>query len=107
MARERILHLTKKDFVIQTFRAGGKGGANQNARDTGVRIIHPPSGARGESREHRTQHQNRTAAFKRMAASAEFRKWIRIEHARVAGAIDAWVEEQMRPDKLVIEYGPF
>jgi protein subunit release factor B len=26
----RILHLTKKDFIRQTLRAGGKGGQKQN-----------------------------------------------------------------------------
>ena len=56
--RELLFRVTMKDCDRQTFRAGGKGGQNQNKRDTGVRIIHRASGAVGESREHRTQGQN-------------------------------------------------
>lgn len=104
MPRERILHLTKDDFVVQTFRSGGKGGQNQNKRDTGVRIIHPPSGARGEARDERTQLANKKLAFQRMTDSPTFRNWLRVEHARKIGAVEAWVEEQMRPHNLIVEY---
>lgn len=52
---ELAFSVTIKDCTVQTFRSGGKGGQNQNKRDTGVRIIHRPSGAVGESRQHRTQ----------------------------------------------------
>lgn len=70
--RVKILSITQADCIMQTFRAGGSGGQNQNKRDTGVRYIHPPSGARGESREERSQWQNRKAAWRRMAESKEF-----------------------------------
>jgi len=76
MPRERIFSVTLADCETQTFRAGGKGGQNQNKRDTGVRIIHHPSGARGESREERSQLQNKKAAFRRMAESWQFRRWV-------------------------------
>jgi protein subunit release factor B len=62
MARELVLSVTLKDCEVQTFRAGGKGGQNQNKRDTGVRIIHHPSGARGEARDERSQLQNKRLA---------------------------------------------
>ncbi len=107
MPRERILHLTKKDFVIETFRAGGKGGQNQNKRDTGVRIKHPPSGAVGEARDSRTQGENRKTAFRRMAESKKFQDWIRLEHSRAIGHIEASVDDMMRTENLLIEYGPF
>lgn len=70
--REKILSVTIHDCEVQTFRSGGKGGQNQNKRDTGVRVIHHPSGARGESREERSQLQNKRAAFKRMVATSQF-----------------------------------
>lgn len=54
------------DFEVQTFRAGGNGGQNQNTRDTGVRIIDRQTGVRAESREHRTQLANRKAAFRKL-----------------------------------------
>lgn len=68
-----MFSVTVKDCEVQTFRCGGKGGQNQNKRDTGVRIIHHPSGARGEARDERSQLQNKRLAFKRMADHPLFR----------------------------------
>lgn len=70
------LSITIRDCEVQTFRSGGKGGQNQNKRDTGVRVIHRPSGAVGESREHRTQLENKRAAFSRMANHPRLAFWI-------------------------------
>lgn len=70
--RRRILSVTIHDCEVQHFRSGGKGGQNQNKRDTGTRVIHHPSGARGESREERSQLQNKKKAFTRMVQSAQF-----------------------------------
>lgn len=72
MTRTRILSVSIHDCEVQHFRSGGKGGQNQNKRDTGTRVIHRPSGARGESREERSQLQNKRKAFVRMAQSREF-----------------------------------
>lgn len=69
---------------MQHFRSGGKGGQNQNKRDTGTRVIHHPSGARGESREERSQLQNKRAAFLRMVHSEKFQLWLRIETGRIS-----------------------
>lgn len=107
MARERIIHVGIEDCIVQTFRAGGKGGQHQNKKDTGVRVIHVPSGARGESREERSQLANKKNAFVRMAQSEEFQRWIKVEHAKRIGQIEAIVNEQMKPHNLIIEYGPF
>jgi protein subunit release factor B len=105
--RERVLHITAKDCVRQTFRAGGKGGQNQNKRDTGVRFIHPPSGARGEARDERTQAANTRLAWRRMAESPEFQRWVRIEHSRAVGRLEAELDHALRAENLQIEYGPF
>lgn len=75
MSGQLILRVTVDDCVVQTFRAGGKGGQHQNKTSSGVRVIHPPSGARGESRDHRSQLQNKRAAFGRMARSPAFVAW--------------------------------
>lgn len=58
MNKEKTLlfSLTKKDFTIQTFCTGGKGGQHRNAKQNGVRIIHPASGAVAEHRDGRDQH---------------------------------------------------
>jgi protein subunit release factor B len=104
MSRERILHITIKDCEVQTFRCGGKGGQNKDKRDTGVRIIHRASGARGECREHRTQLANKKLAFRRMAESDTMQTWLLMATSRVVADIDIWVEKQLDPANLDIEY---
>jgi peptide chain release factor 1 len=75
MKKVLINRTTIHDCEVQTFHAGGPGGQNQNVRDTAARIIHHPSGARGESREQRSQGQNKRLAFRRMAESPQYRNW--------------------------------
>ncbi len=75
--RTPALTVTKDDLVIQTFRSGGKGGQHQNKTESGVRIIHPASGARGESREERSQHQNKRIALRRLTETPAFKLWVR------------------------------
>lgn len=75
--RHRVLSVTAADCELQTFRSGGSGGQNQNKRDTGVRWVHPPSGARGEARDERSQLQNKKLAWRRMYESKEFQLWLR------------------------------
>lgn len=104
--REKLFSVCQKDFRIDTFRSGGKGGQNQNKRDTGVRIVHEPSGAVGESREERKQIQNKRTAFNRLVRSDKFQKWLRIESARISGKIaeiNRAVEEQLNEKFLRIE----
>lgn len=101
MGRELILSVTLADVEVQTFRAGGKGGQNQNKRDTGVRIIHHPSGARGESREERSQLQNKKVAFRRMSESKKFRLWVSIKTGQIA-ALESEIERSM-PANVKVE----
>lgn len=89
--------MTIHDCEVQHFRSGGKGGQNQNKRDTGTRVIHHPSGARGESREERSQLQNKRAAFLRMVNSPAFQLWIRIQTGRLA----AWEADFALPAEQV------
>jgi len=58
-----VASIRKDDLEIQTFRSGGKGGQHQNKTDSGVRLIHKPSGAVAECRDGRCQHANRKTAF--------------------------------------------
>lgn len=60
--RVRILSVTMDDCELQTFSAGGPGGQRQNHVQTGVRIIHRASGARGEARDERSQLANKKLA---------------------------------------------
>lgn len=54
-------------------------------------MIHHPSGARGESREERSQLQNKKAAFLRMVNSKEFQLWLRLETGRIAVIEDNFI----------------
>ena len=51
---------------VETFRSGGNGGQHQNTTDSGVRLIHEPTGVRAESRSDRSQHRNKAVALERL-----------------------------------------
>jgi protein subunit release factor B len=103
--RKPLFSITIKDCEIQTFRSGGKGGQNQNKVESGVRIIHHPSGARGESREERSQLMNKRNAFRRMGESKQFKSWARNMALKMRGqkTIEDRVNEQMAAENLRIE----
>lgn len=69
------MRVTAKDCERQTFRGSGPGGQHRNKTDTGVRFIHHPSGARAESCETRSQHENARLAWRKLGESQEFRRW--------------------------------
>ena len=94
--RHLLFSVTAKDCEISAFRAGGPGGQHQNKVASAVRVVHRPSGAVGVSRTDRSQVINKRLAFKRMAESKEFQLWLRRRMA--------WLNEQMSPGYLKIEY---
>jgi protein subunit release factor A len=103
VSRELLFSVTLDDCDVQTFRAGGKGGQNQNKRDTGVRVVHRASGAVGEARDERSQLQNKRNAFIRMVGTGKFRAWIARETNLRGRNIEDEVRESMRPENLRIE----
>ena len=107
MAKEILFSVTRKDFRIDTFRSGGKGGQNQNKRDTGVRITHIDSKAVGESREERSQLQNKKIAFRRCIESDKFKVWHKIKIAEYFldfKKIEENVDKMMNEKNLKFEY---
>jgi len=105
MKKELLYSLTKKDFTLQTFRSGGPGGQNQNKRNSGVRIIHKESGAVGESREHKSQFQNRKAALKRLVEHPKFVLWNNVKYHEImtGKTLEKEVEEMMEKKNLKYE----
>ena len=101
-SKELAFSVTLKDCDVQTFRAGGKGGQNQNKRDTGCRIIHRASGAVGESREERSQLQNKRNAFRRMAGTEKFKRWVERQLWKHPEPVEQRVEKDMDPKNMLI-----
>ena len=103
--RHKLFSVSIRDCRVDTFRAGGKGGQNQNKVESGVRIVHVPSGAVGEARDSRDQLQNKRNAFRRMAESRVMQRWIRVKaHEIVTGqSIAQRVDKDMAPENLKIE----
>lgn len=113
MARERVLTVRQADCVMDVFRTGGKGGQAQNKTNSGVRFRHLPSGAVAESRTHRSQHQNKLAAWRKMAESQTMQTWIRkqvsedaltaSEKAETERRLARRVEKAMASESLRVE----
>lgn len=61
----------ERDCDMDYFIASGPGGQNRNKVETGVRLVHRPSGVMVTATERRSQRANREAAFERMAAKLE------------------------------------
>ena len=102
--RQLLFSVTLKDCDVDTFRAGGNGGQNQNKRDTGVRVTHRASGAVGTARDSRSQLQNKKLAFRRMAETKLFQAWIArqsYEYKQIEARAAKWAQEQVEDPSLL------
>ena len=97
-----ILSVNIHDCEVQHFRAGGNGGQKQNKTSSAARVIHHPSGARGECREERSQLQNKKRAFKRMTEDPKFKIWLNKELYNYRD-IEAELAEEMKPENIKVE----
>lgn len=57
-----------KNIRWETFRSPGKGGQHVNTTDSGVRLIHIPTGITVTSTAERSQHQNKQDALRKLQA---------------------------------------
>lgn len=58
---------------VDTFRATGPGGQHRNKTDSGVRLVHLPTGVTVTATEDRSQHVNRAVAWDRLRVALEAR----------------------------------
>lgn len=107
MSKQLLFSVKKEDFDWQYFRGTGTGGQKKNKTSSACRCIYRESGARGESQEERQQSKNRKLAFQRCIASKEFTLWLKLKTSAIIKGfhdIDKYVEDQMKPENIKIEY---
>lgn len=71
-----------RDVEITFFRAGGPGGQHRNKTETGVRLLHTPTGITVQATERRSRRQNLDVAFERLKKKLE--EYYRPKKKRVA-----------------------
>lgn len=102
MNKELLFSVTADDCQWSFFAVGGKGGQKVNKTSTGARVLHPPSGAVGESRQGRSQLANRKAAWRKMVESTKFKLWINRRLAQ-GPTPEERVEKDMQTENLLVE----
>jgi len=58
------IDIRRDEVRRDTFRSGGPGGQHQNKTESGVRLVHLPTGVVAESRSERSQHKNEEVCWR-------------------------------------------
>ena len=103
--RDLLFVVTRKDFDETHIRGSGAGGQHRNKVSTGVRLHHRASGATAESVEHKSQDQNRRAAWRKIRETPEWKVWFRDMVAATSGrkTVQERLDEMMMDDKIITQ----
>lgn len=102
MTKELFFSVTRNDCEWSYTRGTGAGGQKKNKTSSAVHCMHRPSGAAGYAEESRSQHENKILAFKKMANTDKFKKWLNLEIARRNGTA-LQIDEKVRVGMTLIK----
>lgn len=100
-----LFSVTAADCEWSYTKGTGAGGQKRNKTSSAVHCTHRPSGAHGYSESSRSQLDNKRDAFRKMAETAEFKTWHRLETNRRTGVeaeIERKVEQELKRVRVEI-----
>jgi ribosome-associated protein len=84
---------------VSTFRSGGPGGQHVNKVETGVRLVHVPTGVVVTCRQERSQYRNKMTCLRKLREKVErlnYRPAPRVPTRRTRAAKERTLEEKSR-----------